>query len=112
MWVLMLVPVDDLDVSPTLSLVPDQESTSLKEGQTRIAINIVRWEKLHPYLLWAVYKTTLLVGDGPKADEQQADLKRELHELVIREEAWLDVSSPGHMDSCRCACPCAGFRHT
>ena len=97
----MLGEVRDLDQRHAVDAVADQESGrgQVVEHSPRVGVPIER-QRLGGDALGAILKPTLAVGQHPQVHEQQTGQRRQLGELVVVHDGWLDVAGSCHQVPC------------
>lgn len=89
---LVLCEVLHLKVSRPIDLIALDEARCGKVIQHVINVYVIGGEQSHTKALWPVFHPPFTVSLGPKADEQEASCKVQLHQMLVRKEPWLDVS--------------------
>lgn len=95
-WVLVLVPLHDLDSSNSADRVPLDESAGMECVQHGLHVAIVVRHNLGLDALWSVFHASAAVSNRPEANEKEARHGIQLCETVMGEKPWLDVPGARH----------------
>lgn len=92
----MLREIQNFDITATIDFVPEDESRRSQRREPGGNVDVVVREDLGLEPLRTIFKAAFTVGLAPQALEQDAVLERQLRQLLVLEEAWLDIARPTH----------------